>query len=161
GGAEGVAWGGREGAETPGRTGMLITPDRALARRITARLAVWGLGIDDLAGEPFPMTLPGAFLDLVATAAQKEFEPVALMSLLKHPLCRLGMKDGEVQSGRHALGLACFRSPYSGKGLGALDAALERARTQSGRSAAVRRLGSADGGAARDLARGLDRAFQP
>jgi ATP-dependent helicase/nuclease subunit B len=151
----------REVAETPGRTGMLVTPDRALARRVSARLAVWGLAIDDLAGEPFPMTAVGAFLDLVATAAQKEFEPVTLMSLLKHPLCRLGMKDAEFQSGRQALELVCFRSPYFGKGLDGLDTALERARTQSWRSAAVRRLGNSDWRAARDMVRRLDRAFQP
>jgi ATP-dependent helicase/nuclease subunit B len=159
--AEAIALILREVADAPGRTAMLVTPDRALARRVSTRLAVWGLAVDDLAGEPFPRTAPGAFLELVAAAAQKEFEPIALMSLLKHPLCRLGMTVGELQSGRQALEVACFRSPYFGKGLEGLDAALERARTQPWRSAAVRRLGSEDWRAARDLVRRLDRAFRP
>jgi ATP-dependent helicase/nuclease subunit B len=61
----------REVAETPGRTAMLVTPDRALARRVSARLAVWGLAIDDLAGELFPMTAPGAFFDLLAMGGRR------------------------------------------------------------------------------------------
>ena len=60
----------REAVETPGGTAMLVSPDRALARRVAARLAAWGLDIEDLGGEPFAKTGPGAFLELVATAAQ-------------------------------------------------------------------------------------------
>lgn len=73
--AEAIALVMREAVDTPGRTAMLVTPDRALARRVAVRLAVWGLRIDDLGGEPFAMSVPGAFLELVATAAQREFEP--------------------------------------------------------------------------------------
>jgi ATP-dependent helicase/nuclease subunit B len=159
--AEAIALILREAAETPGRTAMLVTPDRVLARRVSARLAVYGLGVDDLAGEPFARTPPGALLDLVTTAAQKEFEAVALMSLLKHPLCSLGMKAAEYQSGIQALELTCFRAPYFGRGLEGLDTALERARTQSWRHPSVRRLSGSDWRAARDLVRRLDRAFQP
>ena len=159
--AEAVALVLREVVETPGKTAMLVTPDRTLARRVAARLAVWGLRVGDLGGEPFAKTVPGAFLDLVASAAQKQFEPVALMTLLKHPLCRLGTKAGDVRSARHALELACFRSPYFGKGLEGVETALERAQTQSWRHAAVRRLSSSDWRAARDLVRRLKGAYQP
>ncbi len=151
----------REVVETPGRTAMLISPDRTLARRVCARLAVWGLTIDDEGGEPFAMTGPGAFLELVATAAHKQLEPITLMSLLKHPLCRLGMGADAMRSARDALELACFRAPYLGKGLDGIESALERARVQSWRHSAVRRLGGADWRAARDLVQRLCRAFQP
>ena len=151
----------REVVETPGRTAMLVSPDRTLSRRVSARLAVWGLDIDDQGGEPFAMTGPGAFLELVATAAHRQFEPVALMSLLKHPLCRVGMSADGVRSARDALELACLRSPYFGKGLDGVEAALERAQTQSWRHPAVRRLGGAEWRAARDLVQRLRRAFQP
>ena len=151
----------REVVETPGRTAMLVSPDRSLARRVSAKLAVWDLNIDDLGGEPFVRTIPGAFLELAATTVQKEFEPVALMTLLKHPLCRLGMRLGDMRNARQALELACFRSPYFGKGLEGVETALEQAQTQSWRHAAVRRLDSADWRAARDLVRRLHQAFQP
>ena len=151
----------REAAETPGRTAMLVSPDCTLTRRVSARLAVWGLRIDDEGGEPFATTGPGAFLELVAAAAHRQFEPVALMSLLKHPLCHLGLSVDAMRSAREALELACFRTPYLGRGLDGVDAALERARTQSWRHAAVRRLGGSDWQAARDLVQRLRRAFQP
>jgi ATP-dependent helicase/nuclease subunit B len=151
----------RESVERPGGRAMLVTPDRALARRVSARLAAWHLHIEDLAGEPFAKTLPGAFLELVAAAAQEEFAPVALMTLLKHPLCRLGLPAEEMRRGREALELACFRAPYFGKGLDEVEAALEGARAQSWRPAVLRRLGSADWRAARGLVRRLQHAFQP
>jgi ATP-dependent helicase/nuclease subunit B len=151
----------REVVETPDRTAMLISPDRTLARRVSARLAVWGLRLDDQGGEPFAMTGPGAFLELAATAAHRQLEPVALMALLKHPLCRLGLGADAMRNARDALELACFRAPYLGKGLDGIDAALEAAGKQSWRHPAVRRLGGSDWRAARDLVRRLRRAFQP
>jgi ATP-dependent helicase/nuclease subunit B len=151
----------REVVETPGRTAMLVSPDRTLSRRVSARLAVWGLSVDDLGGEPFAMTAPGAFLELVAVAAQKQFEPVAVMSLLKHALCRLGMSADAMRSARDALELACFRVPSLGKGLDGVEAALERAQAQSWRHSAVRRLRDSDWQAARDLVQRLRRTFQP
>jgi ATP-dependent helicase/nuclease subunit B len=159
--AEAIALILRETVERPSGKAMLVTPDRALARRVSARLAAWELSVEDLAGEPFAKSLPGAFLELVAAAAQKEFSPVALMTLLKHPLCRLGLRPEEVRRGREALELACFRAPYFGKGLDGVEAALEGAQTQSWRPAVLRRLGSADWHAARGLVRRLNQAFQP
>jgi ATP-dependent helicase/nuclease subunit B len=158
--AEAVALILREVAERPGETAMLVTPDRALARRVAARLAVWGLAADDLGGEPFAKTLPGAFLELVIEAAQQAFAPVALMTLLKHPLCRLGLRPEEARAGREGLELACFREPYFGRGLDDVEAALERG-WQSRRRGAQRRLGSSGRHAARDLVRRLRRAFGP
>jgi ATP-dependent helicase/nuclease subunit B len=151
----------RQVVETPGRTAMLVSPDRTLSRRVSARLAAWRLDIDDLAGEPFAMTGPGAFLELVASAAHRQFEPVALMSLLKHPLCRVGMSADGIRGARDALEIACFRSPSFGKGLDGVEAMLERAQAQSWRHSAARRLGGPEWRAARDLVQRLRRAFQP
>src|SRR5262245_1029249 len=139
--AEAIALILRESVERPGETAMLVTPDRALARRVAARLTAWQLHIDDLGGEPFAKTLSGSFLELVIAAPQAEFEPVALMTLLKHPLCRLGLSAEEMRKSREALELACFRGPYFGKGLDGVEAALEGARTQGWRPDALRRGG--------------------
>jgi ATP-dependent helicase/nuclease subunit B len=159
--AEAIALILREVAETPGRTAMLVAPDRALARRVAARLAVWELAVDDQGGQPFARSIAGAFLDLVAAAVEKDFAPIALTSLLKHPLCRLGLGPSELRRGLHALELAAFRAPYFGSGLDGMEAALEQAQARSWQHVAVRRLASADWDAARMLVRRLGQAFAP
>jgi len=87
--AQGIALLMREAVETPGRTAALVTPDRALAERVVAALARWGISVDDSAGQPLSRTPPGALLLLLAELAA-DFDPVALVSLLGHPLVRKG-----------------------------------------------------------------------
>src|SRR3546814_5039273 len=48
--AQGIALLMREAIETTGRTAALVTPDRALAERVAAALARWGIKVDDSAG---------------------------------------------------------------------------------------------------------------
>ncbi len=80
----------REALETQGRTAALVTPDRGLARRVAAELTRWGIAIDDSAGRKLSSTPPGTFLALLTRAAAEGFPPVALLSLLKHPLAAGG-----------------------------------------------------------------------
>jgi ATP-dependent helicase/nuclease subunit B len=87
--AQGIALLMREAVETPGRTAALVTPDRGLAERVAAALARWGISVDDSAGQPLSRTPPGALLLLLAELAA-DFDPVALVSLLGHPLVRKG-----------------------------------------------------------------------
>ena len=150
----------REAADAPGRTARLVTPDRALARRVAARLAVWAIAVEDDAGVPFGRTLPGVFLDLTAAVVEKEFEPVALMALLKHPLCRVAMPPHELRRAISTLELAAFRQPYFGKGLDGVETALEGAKTGR-RPAALRSFSHSDWQAARDLVRRLTQIFTP
>ena len=79
----------RDCVQSPGHTAALVTPDRQLARRVAANLRRWSIEIDDSAGQPLAQTQVGVFLRLVVAAAQSDFEPVALLSLLKHPLCKM------------------------------------------------------------------------
>lgn len=88
--AQAIALAMREALDTPGRTAALITPDRALARRVAAHLQRWNIRIDDSAGQPLSHTPPGAFLALLAEAAAAHFAPINLLALLKHPLARAG-----------------------------------------------------------------------
>ncbi len=163
--AEAIALILREVVETPGRTAALVSPDRQLARRVGVRLEAWGLAVDDSAGQPLAKTAAGALLDLVIDAVAKRFEPVALVSLLKHPLCRLGMPAASVERATHALELAAFRTPYFGDGMEGVAAALERAeadiRERKRRHQAVRRLGPDDWRQARQLVAELGRIFRP
>jgi len=80
----------RQVVERPGRTAALVTPDRALARRVTVQLKRFGIDIDDTAGVPLADTLPGSLLIALATAAGERFAPVPLLALLQHPLVRAG-----------------------------------------------------------------------
>ena len=73
-------------AAAHGERAALVTPDRTLARRVTAELDRWGLIPDDSAGRPLALTPPGVLLRLLATLAGAPLAPAALLALLKHPL---------------------------------------------------------------------------
>src|SRR5215813_10787063 len=163
--AEAVALILREAAETPGRTAALVTPDRVLARRVAVRLASWQLRVEDSAGQPLGKTTIGAFLDLVVEAAATGMEPVALLALLKHPLCQVGMAREAMRRGWRTLELSLFRATYLGAGLDGVTAALERAQADVAARRrlpqAVRCLGREDWKVARDLVRRLVKALKP
>jgi ATP-dependent helicase/nuclease subunit B len=80
----------REALETPDRTAALVTPDQAMARRVTAKLARWGVVPDSSAGESLAGARCGVLAGLMARAAVDEVDPVTLLGLLKHPFARLG-----------------------------------------------------------------------
>ncbi|MGA9051247.1 MAG: double-strand break repair protein AddB, partial [Pseudolabrys sp.] len=80
----------REAIETPGKTAALMTPDRALARRVVAALERWNVVVDDSGGDALADTPAGTFARLAAEAALGGLEPATLLALLKHPLLRLG-----------------------------------------------------------------------
>jgi ATP-dependent helicase/nuclease subunit B len=162
--AEAIALMLREVAERPKVRAALVTPDQSLARRVAARLAAWDLHVVPSIGVAFARTEIGAFLELTADAAAREFEPVALMTLLKHRLCRPGLSAMEVRRGARTLELAVFRAPYFGKGLqGVVDALdrLEGSGARKYRHRAVQRLQRIDFEAARMLLAALEGAFAP
>lgn len=155
----------REAADTPGQTAALVSPDRLLARRVAARLEAWGIKVDDSAGRPFAKTVPGTFLNLVIDAAVADFPPAAVMALLKHPLCRVGLDPFVVRRTARAIEIAAFRAPYLGRGLDGIAAALDKAERDHSagvrRENALRRLRSNDWTAARDLVLRLQKACSP
>ncbi|MGI9501824.1 MAG: double-strand break repair protein AddB, partial [Geminicoccaceae bacterium] len=94
-----------------GRTASLVTPDRALARRVVVELRRFGIAIDDSAGVPLDQTAAGSFLLLTARLIMEEIRPVALLSVLKHPLMRAGLDADLVRSRARALDRLCLRGP--------------------------------------------------
>lgn len=136
----------------PGKTAALVTPDRVLARRVAARLKGFGLAIDDSAGVPVPRTIPGAFLDLVLAAAEKDFAPPELMALLKHPLARLGRTPGAIRRAARALERGAFRDVYLGQGLSGVTRVLKKANPRA-------KIPEADRHAALALVEDLAQAF--
>ena len=111
----------REALETPGRRAALVTPDRALARRVAAHLGRWGIVVDDSAGTPLSATPPGAFLRELAASVADRFLPLGLMAVLKHPLVSGGLDRVEWLSGVRALDLRLrgVRPPTGLAGIGA------------------------------------------
>lgn len=93
----------REVLEIPGRTAALVTPDPALARRVSARLARWAVSVDSSAGLALANTQPSVLANLVAQTAPKGCDPVGLLALLKHPLVRLGLPADDLASARTTL----------------------------------------------------------
>jgi ATP-dependent helicase/nuclease subunit B len=92
-----------------GQSAALVTPDRALARRVTAALTRWNLDYDDTGGDALIETAAGTFARLAAEAVAKELEPPTLLALLKHPLCQLGGAAGQHARAIEALELALLR----------------------------------------------------
>jgi len=66
------------------KTAALITPDRALARRVLAALGRWNVPADDSGGDALFATPAGRFACLAAETALAGVAPVALLALLKH-----------------------------------------------------------------------------
>ena len=93
----------RETLETPGRTCALITPDQALARRVSARLSRWGVEADSSAGSPLANAPVGVLAALIAEAVIDPDDPVLLLAILKHPLVRLGRTLEALDAERRAL----------------------------------------------------------
>jgi ATP-dependent helicase/nuclease subunit B len=155
----------REAAEAPDKTAALVSPDRILARRVAVRLESWGIRVDDSAGRPLAKTVAGSFLDLVIEVVAQDFAPAPLLSLLKHPLCRLAMPAADIRRAARALEIIAFRTAYLGYGLDELETFVERAATdvQTGkrRGRTVGRLWDEDWQAVRNLIARLHQAYGP
>jgi ATP-dependent helicase/nuclease subunit B len=119
--AQAIALAIREALETPARTVALVTPDRALARRVSALLARWRIEADDSAGKLLSELPPGTLLLGIASAMAEELAPVPLLALLKHPLVG-GVDDQRVRwlDDVRLLDLA-LRGPRPAAGLAGLD----------------------------------------
>ncbi|MFD0985536.1 double-strand break repair protein AddB [Methyloligella solikamskensis] len=156
--AEAIALILRSVVEVPDRKAALITPDRALARRVAARVRQFGLAIDDSAGTPVTRTVPGAFLSLVLDAVDSDFAPPELMALLKHPLTRLGRNAGAMRTVARLLERAAFRDVYLGQGFAGIRAAVT---TEPDRPHAARRLKGEEIEKVLALVDELEAAFAP
>ena len=114
----------REALETKDITAALVTPDRALARRVVAALARWDVQVDDSGGDSLADTQAGLFARLAVEAALGGLEPVTLLALLKHPLLRLGAAAGAHNTAIATLERGLLRGPRPRPGSDALAQAL-------------------------------------
>lgn len=105
----------------------IITPDRELARRISAHLLRWNIKADDSAGIALSDTPAGSLFQIIAQNIASGFAPIDLLSLLKHPLAQKG--EGRISwlEKVRALDLA-LRGPRSGQGLSSIASSIKRHR---------------------------------
>jgi ATP-dependent helicase/nuclease subunit B len=112
------------------KSAALVTPDRALARRVMAALTRWNLDFDDSGGDALIDTPAGVFARLAAEAVAKGLEPPTLLALLKHPLCHLGGMDHQWRDAIEALELALLRGTRPQAGSAGLARDFLRFRTE-------------------------------
>ena len=154
--AQAIAIAIREGLEQPERTIALVTPDRALATRVSAHLKRWQIEADDSAGRPLATMPPGTLLIALAHAAAERFAPVPLLALLKHPLVRRGADRLAWLDGVRMLDLA-LRGPRPRHGLSGIA---DHLAEQDGRDRAVRAAAARWWPQAAALLQPLEEAFQ-
>ncbi|HYE46260.1 MAG TPA: double-strand break repair protein AddB [Caulobacter sp.] len=133
----------REALETPGKTSALITPDQALARRVSARLARWGVAADSTAGVSLALKPAGAVAVTLAELVLDPADPVARLSLLKSPLARLGRAPGALAAAAETLERRALRGPrpLGPQGVATrLDERARRAPAEAGRLAEAKAL---------------------
>ncbi|MGH6981348.1 MAG: double-strand break repair protein AddB, partial [Stellaceae bacterium] len=116
----------RQALETPGQTAALVTPDRALARRVAAEMKRWNVEIDDSAGVSLDQTPPAVFLRLILDAAMQALAPLPLLALLKHPLAAAGLAPEIFRARVRRLEERSLRGPRQAPGLAGLRAGLTR-----------------------------------
>ena len=154
------------------KTAALVTPDRALARRVNAALGRWSIEADDSGGDALPDTEAGVFARIVAEAALGDLPPVKLLAMLKHTRFRLGAASGAHARTIATLELAILRGPRPKPGCAGLAHALatfraelakfrRREPTELHRSDPRTRLKDADLDAAQTLIGALGAALAP
>jgi ATP-dependent helicase/nuclease subunit B len=109
-----------------GKTAALVTPDRALGRRVLAALSRWSIAAEDSGGDALADTPSGIFARLAAETAIGGLEPVTLLALLKHPLLRLDMSERDRAVA--TLERAILRGPRPSRGSSGLARALSAFR---------------------------------
>ncbi len=84
----------RQTVAVPEKRVALITPDRALARRVVQHLRRWNLQADDSAGQPLAATTAGRLVLQLAEVTSERVAPVPLIAALSNPLVRSGDERG-------------------------------------------------------------------
>ncbi len=125
----------RETLANPEARGVLVTPDRALARRVTVEMARFGVILDDSAGTPLSDTPPGAFLVRILDTVLDPGSALAFSALSASPLFALGEERSRLVQDLIPLERQAFRGRRPGHSHEALyDAAMDAAGDDEARA---------------------------
>jgi ATP-dependent helicase/nuclease subunit B len=114
-------------------TAALVTPGRALARRVLAALDRWEIECNDSGGDSLMDTRAGLFARLIADVVAEQLAPAPLLALLKHPLFRLGRRHGALRRPIADLELALLRGTRPPPGLDGLRRSFDGFRSELGK----------------------------
>ena len=130
----------REVLDQPGKTALLITPDRNIARRVAQDLQRYNITIDDSGGLVFALTPTGALSTLICDILSEGLTELNISALLSHELCALGMTRDKVELLRPLIEIAVLRIKKSNKNdwLEHIAIAQQRAASQQSYPAARR-----------------------
>ena len=121
----------RESLEVPGRKVAFVTEDRALARRVSARLKTWQIEVHDEAGAALSETTVGVYLLATAAMAAEKWAPVPMLEALHHPLASLRENKDDFRRKISDLENMIYHGPRPAPGAkgaqGALTAAFNQA----------------------------------
>ena len=151
----------RQAVENPENSAALVTPDRDLARRVSAELERFGIEIDDSAGPALANTALARFVKSMIRSAGNDADPVAMAAFAKDAL----LFNGEEQPACELLELAVLRfaalKPVASSWSASVMAAREQAK-QSRYAPGLLRALKADGWEHLvTLAGRIDAALQP
>lgn len=90
-------------------TVALITPNREMARRVASELRCFGIKADDSGSRPLADSVPATLLRLLLETVCRPEEPVAIVSLLKHPLLQLSLPRDVVRRSAEFIELVALR----------------------------------------------------
>ncbi|WP_309086144.1 double-strand break repair protein AddB [Chelativorans sp.] len=99
----------RQAIAREGANAALVTPDRALARRVAAELRRFGIRADDSGGSLLADSVPATLLRLMLEAVCRPREPVVIVAMLKHPLLRVGLARETVRRAAELIELGALR----------------------------------------------------
>jgi len=115
----------RQAIEEPGKTAALVTSDRILARRVSAELRRFNILADDSGGIPLGKTPPATLLLQAVRAVFTPGDPIAILSLLKHPLLSLGLERATVRRAAEMIELVALRGGTGRPDLATLSTSFE------------------------------------
>jgi len=146
-------------------TAALVTADRALARRVAVELGRFGIRADDSGGTPLARTAPAALLTHLVAATCAPGDPVAILSLIKHPLVLCGLPRALVRRAAGTVELVALRRGTGRPELATLaphfEQRLEWLSSQTHEPFWLKRLASGDLAEARRFLAALAQALAP
>ncbi len=152
----------RRALEAPDRTVALVTPDRGLARRVSAELARFEIEIDDSGGEPLSATPIGDLARQLCAIARDGANAVATAALLAHPFTTLGCSRAAVERIAPLAEMGVLRAIVcDGRGWSAHIEQARAAAHEKHAHPALKRIGPRDWRAVGDLFARVDAALTP
>ncbi|MBA4749855.1 MAG: PD-(D/E)XK nuclease family protein [Alphaproteobacteria bacterium] len=115
----------RERLEDPAVRLLLVTPDEALSSLVAEILKQWQIVPDEGAGLPALETPAFTFCRRLIEAVSQDFAPLALISLLKHPLFLCGHTPASARRLARLIETTALRTPFYAANLETLIAKMQ------------------------------------